>query len=107
MWVNDRNLEVEILSFRSGHMMLGRSSKMRALAGMIAVGCFSSGSALWAADVVKDNNTNNLNLTTSWVGGIAPTNADVAVWNATVAAANTTLLGANTSWQGIRIADPT
>ena len=60
-----------------------------------------------AADVVKANNTNALNLGTSWTGGTAPGSGDVAVWNNTVTAANTTVLGANTSWQGIRIVNPT
>ncbi len=60
-----------------------------------------------AIDIVKDNNANNLNLTTSWVGGVAPGSSDVAVWNNTVTTANTTLLGANTSWQGMRIDNPT
>lgn len=60
-----------------------------------------------AADVLKGNNTDALNLTTSWVGGATPTSSDVAVWDSTVTATNTTTLGANLNWAGIRIANPT
>lgn len=56
--------------------------------------------------VVKANNTNNLNLGTSWVGGVAPNSTKVAKWDSTVTSANTTLLGANVTWAGIEIADP-
>jgi len=59
-----------------------------------------------AADITKANNTNNLNLGTSWGGGTAPGSTDVALWDSTVAGANTAALGANLSWQGIRIANP-
>jgi autotransporter-associated beta strand protein len=66
-----------------------------------------------AVDVIKDNNTNALNLSSSWLddgglGDITPATppGHVAVWNNTVAAANTTDLGGNLSWAGIRIASP-
>lgn len=59
----------------------------------------------WAADRVKANNADALNLSTSWVAGI-PGSGDVAVWDNTVTASNSTILGAPTSWQGIRIANP-
>ena len=66
-----------------------------------------------AVDVIKDNNTNALNLGSSWLddgglGDITPGTppGHVAVWNNTVAAANTTDLGGNLSWAGIRIASP-
>ena len=59
-----------------------------------------------AGDVVKTNNTVNLNLGTSWVGGNAPTSSDVAVWNATVTGANTVLLGADLDWSGLRVDNP-
>jgi fibronectin-binding autotransporter adhesin len=64
-----------------------------------------------AADIVKDNNTNALNLGTAWVGGTGPTATDVGLWNNTVSATNAagsptiTALGADLSWQGIRIAN--
>lgn len=59
-----------------------------------------------AADVVKANNADDLNLGSSWVGGAPPTPTDVGVWNNTVAGANSTLLGASTNWAGIRISNP-
>lgn len=59
-----------------------------------------------ADDILKANNANNLGLGSSWVGAVAPSAADVAVWGNTVLSANTTLLGGNLSWQGIRIASP-
>ena len=59
-----------------------------------------------AGEVAKANNTDALNLTTSWSLGTAPTATDVALWDATVTAANTVLLGADTSWQGIKLTSP-
>jgi len=87
-------------------MTNNRTLKLRLLSQLIGVGVFSFGSLALAADVVKSDNSDNLNLTTSWSGGSVPGNADVAVWNAAVTAANTVLLGTDLSWQGIRIADP-
>jgi len=57
----------------------------------------------FAADVVKANNADNLNLGSSWVGGTAPGTGDVGVWDATVTGTSTVALGANLSWQGLRI----
>jgi autotransporter-associated beta strand protein len=59
-----------------------------------------------AGEVAKANNTDALNLTTSWSLGTAPTSTDVALWDSTVSAANTVLLGADTSWQGIKLTSP-
>jgi autotransporter-associated beta strand protein len=59
-----------------------------------------------AGNVVKTNNTDNLNLGSSWVGGVPPALTDVAVWDNTITAGNTTLLGANLTWAGIKILDP-
>lgn len=59
--------------------------------------------SVWAADVVKADNTTNLNLGASWALGVVPGTGDVAVWNDTVNGANTTGLGGDLSWQGIRI----
>lgn len=62
---------------------------------------------LHAATIVKENNVNALNLTTSWVGGVVPTNADTAEWNSTVLVANTTAaLGGNADWLGMRVVSP-
>lgn len=59
-----------------------------------------------AQEIIKANNTDALNLTTSWVGGSVPGTDNVAVWDSTVTAANTVSLGADPSWQGVRIANP-
>ncbi|HET6408147.1 MAG TPA: hypothetical protein VFG14_09725, partial [Chthoniobacteraceae bacterium] len=58
------------------------------------------------AQIVKANNTDNLNLGSSWVGGVAPGAADLALWDATVVGPNTTILGANLNWSGVSIANP-
>ena len=62
--------------------------------------------AVHAADIVKANNTTNLNDSNSWVGGVVPTSSDIAVWNSTVTGANTAFLGANLSFLGLRIENP-
>src|SRR5262245_18817429 len=59
-----------------------------------------------AGNVTKADNTDALNLGTSWVGGAPPTSADIAVWDGTVLAANTVNLGATTNWAGIQIINP-
>jgi autotransporter-associated beta strand protein len=56
--------------------------------------------------ITKADNTDALNLGSSWSGGTAPGASDVALWDSTVTGANTTLLGGDLSWAGIRIADP-
>jgi autotransporter-associated beta strand protein len=58
-------------------------------------------------DVFKANNTDALNLTTSWSSVAVPGTNDVAVWNNTVTGANSTVLGANNlSFGGIKIVNP-
>jgi autotransporter-associated beta strand protein len=56
--------------------------------------------------ITKADNTDNLNLTNSWVGPAVPGLGDVAVWDSTVTSANTTSLGANIAFAGIKILDP-
>src|SRR3954453_8098421 len=60
----------------------------------------------YGATFIKADNANDLNLTTAWVGGVAPGAADVAQWDSTVSGANTTLLGASLSWLGLKILNP-
>ena len=59
-----------------------------------------------AVGVVKNNNSDNLNLGTSWLGGTAPDANKLGTWNITVNSANTTDLGANAAWAGISILNP-
>lgn len=56
--------------------------------------------------VVKENNTDDLGLGTSWVGGSAPAASQAAKWTSTVTSPNTTVLGSDVSWGGIIIEDP-
>ena len=58
------------------------------------------------AAIVKANNTNALNLTTSWVGGVVPAGNNTGLWNATVTASNTVALGGNISLGGFVIQNP-
>jgi autotransporter-associated beta strand protein len=68
--------------------------------------CVCAGFAVQAQTVrYKANNTDNLNLASSWSVAI-PTAGTVAGWNNTVTGANSVNLGADLSWLGIRILDP-
>ncbi len=71
----------------------------------VSVVLFSVASAS-AGTVTKANNTDNLDLGSSWVSGTPPTAADIAVWDNTVTAANVVNLGTATNWAGIQILDP-
>ena len=73
---------------------------------MLAAGVVSVGCAAQAVTIVKTNNVDNLNLTTSWKGGVTPKANDIAQWNNTVTGTNAVLLGANLSYQGISILNP-
>ncbi|HYG21151.1 MAG TPA: autotransporter-associated beta strand repeat-containing protein [Verrucomicrobiae bacterium] len=59
-----------------------------------------------AADVIKANNSDDLNLPSSWVGGVPPQSTQVAVWNSVVTTVTFPSLGADASWAGIRIENP-
>ncbi len=69
--------------------------------GLVWVGCSAQ-----AAVRVKADNTNNLNLTTSWVGGAVPGVNDIALWTNTVTGVNAALLGTNLSFQGLWVVNP-
>ena len=56
--------------------------------------------------IVKADNTDDLNLGSSWVDGAAPTASDLATWDSTVTTANSTVLGADAEWGSIVINDP-
>ena len=59
-----------------------------------------------AATIDKTNNTDGLNLGSSWVGATVPGSSDVARWSSVVAGANTVSLGADTNWLGIKVTNP-
>ena len=70
------------------------------------LGAFALCATAQAVDVIKANNTDNLELTTSWVGGALP-GTNTATWNSTVTSGNTTsTLGTNLSFGGIKIVNP-
>lgn len=77
-------------------------AKAMVLSAMVA----GSVGSLRAADVFKENNSDNLNLGSSWRGGVAPTAGDVAVWDSGVTSAGGAALGADLEWLGLRIANP-
>ena len=54
----------------------------------------------------KANNTNNLNLTTSWTGGVVPASGDIALWDSTVTTANMVSLGVDLNFGEIQITNP-
>lgn len=54
----------------------------------------------------KQGMNGDLNLGSSWVGGVAPVAGDNATWDSTVTSANSTVLGADLDWGAIRIEDP-
>lgn len=88
--------------------MVSRFTWTRRRAGFVLA--LATASALsapaFAADVTKADNADNLELTTSWVGGIAPTVADVALFNSTLASNSAWTLGAAQTWGGIRVTNP-
>jgi autotransporter-associated beta strand protein len=59
-----------------------------------------------SATITKANNTDALNLATSWLGGTLPGNTNIALWDSTVTASNTVSLGADLALQGISLIDP-
>ena len=66
----------------------------------------ASAACLRAGTITKANNTDNLNLASSWVGGLVPGALDVAKWDSTVTGANSVALGADISLGGIIINNP-
>ena len=56
--------------------------------------------------VIKADNSDNLSLGSSWVGGTAPNAANIAWWESTVTAPESLLLGGDLSWAGIRLTNP-
>jgi autotransporter-associated beta strand protein len=61
---------------------------------------------LFAVEVIKENNTLPLNEGASWVAGVAPTAADVAVWSNNLAGANSSALTNAATWDGVKVINP-
>jgi autotransporter-associated beta strand protein len=70
---------------------------------LLVLSSLALASTALAAEVIKANNTDNLDLGSSWFAGTAPGTADVAVWDSTVTGPNAVSFGADLSWAGIRI----
>jgi fibronectin-binding autotransporter adhesin len=87
------------------HQLLCSLSKQALLFGA-ALALVGGAATVQAASIVKANNTDNLDLGSSWVGGVVPGAADMGVWNSTVAGANATVLGNNLMWSGIQVLNP-
>ena len=77
-------------------------------AGLIAVATFAIAFAesSRAQEVVKANNSDALNLGSSWVGGSVPTASNVAVWDSTLTLPNSVVLGGDLGVAGLRIGSP-
>jgi len=75
---------------------------------LLLILCVVTAVPLAHADQTKANNTNNLELGSSWVSGVAPAGTDNAIWNATVSVQTncTNTLGAAVTWNSIVISDP-
>jgi autotransporter-associated beta strand protein len=56
-----------------------------------------------AADIIKDNNTSNMNLAGSWVGGIVPGPGDLAVFNDVFASTASVGTGGLLKWSGLKV----
>ena len=54
-----------------------------------------------AQTINKANNSDALNLTTSWVGGVVPGSGNIALWTSSVAATNITTITGSVSFLGI------
>src|SRR6185369_4683580 len=62
---------------------------------------------LSAATITKADNSDTLDLGTSWLGGLPPTSADVGLFDATLAGANTIFtLNGDTNWAGLQVTAP-
>jgi autotransporter-associated beta strand protein len=85
---------------------LGRFAWPRLLAGIAVAAALALAQPAPAATIIKADNADNLNLTTSWTGLVAPTASDIAKWDVTVTTPNTVALGGDLSWKGIAIANP-
>ncbi|MDE3067939.1 MAG: autotransporter-associated beta strand repeat-containing protein [Verrucomicrobiota bacterium] len=59
-----------------------------------------------AANVVKADNTDDLDLASSWTNGVVPGAGDTAVWDSTVTGPNSTVLSNSLTWGGLQILNP-
>jgi autotransporter-associated beta strand protein len=91
-------------TIRLNRRQIFRSQWRPALA--MAAAAAVAASPAYATDRSKADNSDNLNLQSSWLLGTVPTASDAAVWDSAVTGANTVLLGADLAFGGLRIANP-
>lgn len=84
-------------------MMSSRKSSIRIISFISIAVTMLIAMPAGANEIFKENNTDDLNLGSSWVDGIVPGDTHVAVWDDTVIGNNFTDLGADLEWAGIRI----
>jgi autotransporter-associated beta strand protein len=82
------------------------SSRRTILTASIAALLGAAAAPQASAQIVKADNLDNLNLGTSWVGGVAPGATDIATWDATVTGPNSTVLGGDLTWLTLKITNP-
>ena len=70
---------------------------------IILLACLAFAGSVQAAEISRANNTNTLNATTAWSGGVVPGSGDLAVWDSAPTTSLSSVVGANLSWSGIRI----
>ena len=88
---------------------IGGGGGARATTGTFRGGAGAKGQIIitYSTSVTKTNNTDNLNLGSSWVGGTAPDSVSTAIWDSTLQSPNGTIaLGANLALGGITIMNP-
>jgi fibronectin-binding autotransporter adhesin len=78
------------------------------MAALIATLTFATPAGAEVTPVRKEDNTDQLDQTTSWVDGVVPGVADIAQWDDRLTVANTSDLGITTpsSWLGIKVLNP-
>ena len=85
-----------------------RSNMRQAISRLLFAAVYASAACVGQAQTVryKANNTDNLNLASSWENGNIPAENHVAAWNNTVTGPNSVNLGADLRFLGIRMLDP-
>ena len=76
----------------------------------LVAGCVAAIQTASAADIIKDDTSDNLDQVAAWVGGVPPTSSDRAVFNSTIVLGNTNTgaytLSSDTNWLGILVTSP-
>ena len=76
------------------------------ITGIVVVTALFSWHSAEAVTITKANNTTALNSTGAWVGGVAPTSADIALFDSTVTTAISVSQGTTLTWASVQITNP-